>query len=203
MSLLRSLFGPSKEEIWRALANEIDAEYVDGGFWKGDKVQAQYGDWTVTLDTYTESSGKNSTTYTRIRAPYVNRDGLRFEVYRAGLFSGMGRALGMQDIEIGEPAFDEAFVLKGNNEAQVRRLFKNPLIRQLLEAQPAVHLEIWDDEGWFGPSFPQGVDELRFRVVGTIRDVEQLKQLFMLFAEVLNTLCHIGSAYEDDPGLDL
>lgn len=34
------LFGPSKKEIWKQLAAEIQANYVDGGFWKGDKVEA-------------------------------------------------------------------------------------------------------------------------------------------------------------------
>ena len=40
-------------------------------------------------------------------------------------------------------------------------------------------------------------------VGGVIRDVAVLKGLFDLFAEVLNTLCHIGSAYENDPQLSL
>ena len=46
-------FGPSKDEVWRQLCNEIGAEFVEGGFWKGSKVQAHVGPWTVTLDTYT------------------------------------------------------------------------------------------------------------------------------------------------------
>ena len=50
-------FGPSKDEVWRQLSQEIGAEYVEGGFWKGKKVQARVGPWTITLDTYTESSG--------------------------------------------------------------------------------------------------------------------------------------------------
>ncbi len=39
--------------------------------------------------------------------------------------------------------------------------------------------------------------------IGVIKDTERLKQLFDLFAEVLNHLCQIGSAYEDDPGMEL
>jgi hypothetical protein len=62
-------------------------------------------------------------------------------------------------------------------------------------------LEVCDDEGWFGAKFPEGVDELRFLAGGIIKDVARLKQLYDLFAEVLNHLCRIGSAYEDDPGL--
>ena len=113
MGFLRNLFGPSQEEIWQQLATEIGATFVDGGRWKGDKVQAQIKQWTVTIDTYTVSTGKTHMTFTRFRAPYVNADGFRFKIYRRSFFSGMGKALGMQDVEIGEPQFDEAFIRNG------------------------------------------------------------------------------------------
>jgi hypothetical protein len=83
----------------------------------------------------------------------------------------------------------------------VHLLFGNAEIRQLLEAQPAISLEVKDAKGWFGTSFPEGVDELYFQVAGVITDIERLKLLFDLFSETLNHLCHIGSAYEDDPKL--
>jgi hypothetical protein len=199
MGLLRSIFGPSKEEIWSQLAREIDAEFVEGSFWKGSLVRAQYKQWTLTLDTFTVSTGKNSTTYTRMRAPYVNPDGFQFTIYRTGFFTGLGKMLGMQDIEIGDAAFDRDFVCKGNQPEQVIRLLNNPVLRDLIYQQPEIYLHVRDDEGWFGATFPEGVDELCFQVVGVIKDVERLKALYLLFAEVLNTLCHIGSAYEDDP----
>ena len=203
MGFLRQLFGPSKEDIWRQLCQEIGALYVEGGFWKGDKVQVHHGQWTITLDTYTESSGETSATYTRIRAPYVNKDGFRFTIYRKSIFSGLGKLLGMQDVEVGYPEFDEAFIIKGNDETKLRALFANERIRQLIEMQPHVYLTVKDDEGWFSKSFPEGVDELCFRAAGIIKDPEQLKSLYYLFAETLNHLCHIGSAYENDPNLEL
>lgn len=190
MGFLRQLFGPSKEEIWRQLSAETGAAYVDGGFWKGDKVQARHQQWTITLDTYTQthSDGKttHSTTYTRIRAPYVNKDGFRFTIYRKGLFSHIAIWFGAQDIEIGYPQFDEEFIIKGNNEGKVRELFANPSILQLIQEQPSIHLTVKDDEGWFSKSFPEGVDELCFHVTGVIKDVERLKSLYELFALTLN-----------------
>jgi hypothetical protein len=203
MGLLRKLFGPSKDEVWRQLSAEIGGDFVEGGFWRGSKVQVRVNEWTITLDTYAESHGETSTTYTRLRAPYMNRDGFRFTVYRAGLFSELGKVLGMQDLEAGYPDFDRQFIVKGNDQAKVRALFGNPRIRQLIEEQPNIHLEVKDDEGWFGADFPEGVDELRFQVVGVIKDIHRLKSLYELFAEALNQLCHIGSAYEDDPKLKL
>jgi len=203
MSILRQIFGPSQEEVWRQLCSEIGAEFVEGGFWRGTKVQARVKEWTVTLDTYTVSTGKSHVTYTRMRAPYVNKDGFRFTIYRKGLFSELGKRLGMQDIEVGDPEFDRDFIIKGNDESKVLALFGNPRIRQLIQAQPSISLEVKDDEGWFSASFPEGVDELYFQVVGVVKDVERLKSLYELFAETLDHLSHIGSAYENDPHLAL
>jgi hypothetical protein len=196
-------FGPSKEDVWQRLCQEIGAEFVSGGLWKGSKVQARVGPWTITLDTYTVSSGESSETYTRIRAPYVNPDGFRFTIYRKGVFSDLGKLMGMQDIEVGEPEFDEAFIIKGDDEFKVRDLFANPRLRALIQAQPRIRLEVKDDEGWFRGRFPEGVDELHFQVGGVIKDLERLKGLFDLFTEALEQLCRIRAATKQDPRVTL
>ena len=200
---LRQLFGPSKEEIWRQLSTEIGAQYIDGGFWRGDKVQACVGEWIVTLDIYTVRAGNAHVQYTRLRAPFVNSDGFRFLVYRAGVFSELGKHLGMQDVEVGVPDFDRGFVIKGNNETLLRWFFADERVRSLLHEQPEVRLEVVDDEGWFGTRFPEGVDELRFQARGVIKDVRRLKQLFELFSATLERLCAMGSAYRDKPAVEL
>src|SRR5205823_4354155 len=153
------------------------------GFFQGDKIQAHVGPWTITLDSYTVSAGHSHVTYTRLRAPYINPDGFRFTIYRKGLFSELGKLLGVHDIEVGDPEFDEAFIIKGNDEFKVRDLFKGPRLRALIQAQPKFRLEVKDDEGWFRGQFPEGVDELYFQVGGVIKDVERLKGLYDVFVE--------------------
>src|SRR5262249_46998675 len=155
------------------------------------------------LDTYTDSSGHSHVTYTRMRAPYINPEGFRFTIYPKGFFSDLGKLLGMQDIEVGDFDFDEAFIIKGNDEDRVRASFSDPKIRQMIQDQPKIRLEVKDSEGWFGPKFPEDVDELRFQVVGVIKDVERLKALFDLFATVLDQLCRIGSAHKQEPRVEL
>jgi len=203
LAFLKNLFGPSRQEIWKQLCTEIGARYVDGGFWKGDKVQATHGPWTITLDTYTVSNGKTSTTYTRMRAPFVNTESFRFTVYRKGIFSDIGKWFGMQDIEIGDEAFDRDFILKSNQELKLQELLGSSGLRDLIDRQPEIYFAVKDDEGYFGSSFPEGVDELYFQVVGVIKDVERLKLLYELFSETLEQLCRIGSANENAPNVSL
>lgn len=201
--MLRALFGPSKDEIWSQVAEEIGGDYIDGGFWGHDALVYEYGEWTFVLDTYTIRSNKTSTTYTRMRAPFVNQDGLYFKIYREGFFSSLGRFFGMQDIEIGHSRFDDDFVIKGNSEEQIRLFLNDEELKKRFLQQPQCLLEIRDDEGWFGPSYPEGVDELYFSCIGIIRDVSVLKNLFELFSLSLERLVQIDSAYEDDPRVKL
>ncbi len=201
--MLQKLFGSVKEKNWRRLADEVGGEFVPGGFLKDSKVRLRYRQWTFTLDLQTESSGENSVIYTRLRAPYVNRGGFRFTIYRKGFFSNLGKRLGMQDIEIGDPAFDDAFIIKGTDENLLRSLLADRRIRQLIERQPAIHLTVRDNEGWFKRKFPEDVDELCFQVPGILTDLDQLKSLFDLFAAILDRLCESGAAYQDNPGVEL
>lgn len=186
---LMAFWGPHHEEVWRELAALIGGEFTDGGWFGQDKVELRWKSWLITLDKYVVSTGKSSTVYTRIRAPYVNRDGFRFKVYREGYFTGLGKAMGLtQDIEIGDPGFDREFVVQGNDPAKVRAMLGQVGLRRLIEAQPKISFEVKDDEGWFGGPFPEGVDELYFVAHGIIKDLGQLRDLFRLFAEVLDYL---------------
>jgi hypothetical protein len=203
MNTLRKWFGPSKEEIWRQLANETGADYVEGGFWKRGKVEAKHDQWTITLDTYAVSTGKTTMVFTRLRAPYVNPDHFRFTIYRRGLFSDIAKWFGMQDISVGHEDFDRDFIIKATDEGKLRALFDNPRLRELIAAQPEIHLTVKDEEGWPGTAFPPDTDELCFHVQGIIKDVNRLKLLFDLFAETLDQLCLIGSAYEEAPKVKL
>lgn len=201
--MLRSLFGPSKAEIWSQMAADIGANYIEGGWFKGDGVVYRHGEWTLVLDTYTVRSQNSSTTYTRLRAPFVNRDGLYFKIYREGVFSSVGKFFGMQDLQIGDPFFDETFVIKGNDQRQLTRLLADQDLKDLIHEQSRISLEIRDDEGWFGADFPDGVDQLYFCRVGVMYDVNELKSLFELFTYTLTRLVQIDSAYEDDPNVEL
>ena len=201
MGILKEIFGPSKDEIWSQISRDIGGEFIDGGFWKKDVLVYQHGEWTILLDTYTVSNGKSSTTYTRMRAPFVNKDGTYFKVYREGFFSAIGKFFGMQDIEIGDAYFDDQFIIKGNNPGTLKELFADQRIKDLIHLQPRIEFEIKNDDGWFSTHFPEGVDQLYFSCVGIMKKTERLKALFELFSATLERLVEIDSAYACDPNI--
>jgi hypothetical protein len=94
MAILAKIFGPTKDDVWTRLAEQVGGEFTEGGWLGVDDVRVQVGAWTVTLDTRTvrtvHSGQATETTYTRMRAPYLNKDGFQFTIYRAGLFTSIG-----------------------------------------------------------------------------------------------------------------
>src|SRR5262245_23935396 len=133
--MIRHLFGPSRNEVWKKLAAEMQGLYISGSFATAPKVEVEHGYWTLTLDTYAVSTGKTVMCFTRMRAPFVNPENFRFRIYRKSVFSDLAKALGMQDIEIGDPPFDDEFIIQSTDEEKLRRLLWNDKLRALLSQQ--------------------------------------------------------------------
>lgn len=196
MSILRSLFGPSKEEIWSQIASEYNGQFKNGGFFGKDEVHIIYEDWEIILDHFSRKSGKSRRSYTRIRAPFLNRDNLYFKLYREGFFTGIAKYFGMKDIQLNNEDFDNQFVLKGNDEFKITWIFDSTFVKQYLFQIDRIMLEIKDGSGMFWSSkYEDGNDELYFEQSGILKDIEQLRSLFELFAAVLEKITELDSGY--------
>ena len=164
-----------QDAAWAQLASEIGAEFTKGKFFRSNTVKAKVRDATVTLETYSVPSGDSNTTYTRMWAPVQGQDGFQFTIFRLGFISKLDKALGAQDIDIGEPEFDREFVVQGNNEPKVRALLANLRLRQLIQGQKSIRFGI-------------NKNILTYEAQGVIKDIERLKSLFELFKETLTQL---------------
>lgn len=198
MGVLNEIFGPDKKTAWRQFAKETGAAYIDGHFGNSDRIEISFEKWQIVFDVYISrvmsGSASYQQAYTRVRAPFIPRDDLKFSVYRKGLLSSIGKLFGAQDIVVGDPVFDDAFIIKGNDEYKIQSLFSSDKLRKLILSQKDVHLEKISDEGFWGEKLPQGISELYFNVEDEITDVEQLKNLQLLFEELLTQLSKTGSA---------
>ncbi|MEM6765691.1 MAG: DUF3137 domain-containing protein [Bacteroidota bacterium] len=193
-----SFFGKQKENIWKKLSEEIGAEYIPAKRGKAsEKIIAKHENWTIIIDTYLTSH--YGTKGTKITAPYVNRDSFYFRIYRGNVVSRFSTRLGLQDIIIGHKQFDHDFIIQGNDERKLKVLFDNDVIRKIISWQPYIHLSSKVDDEWVIDEWREGISELVFITPSLIMDKDRLRDLYELFAELLNHLCHMGSAYEDDP----
>ncbi len=196
------LFGPSRHHIWKQVSKRVGAKVYGDSVFSAGKMVLRYKAWDIILDIY-KTGSKNQNKYTRLRATYVNRDGFSFKIYREGFFSKLGKYFGMEDFEVGFDRFDKDFIIQGNDYYKLIQFLENEKLRQLIQRQADVRLEVIDNEGIFVHKYPENVDKLEFIASGVIKDVKKLVLLFELFKVALDQLVEIGGAYERETGVNL
>jgi hypothetical protein len=104
--------------VYCRLAQTYGGSCIQAGAFGRPSVRFQYKGVAVLVDVYS-TGGKNPTFYTQL---HVNWPGaaIRLEVYPERFFSRIGKLFGMEDIEIGDPQFDEQYIVKSNDLAAVR-----------------------------------------------------------------------------------
>lgn len=196
MASLRERFADQENALWKKLSDELGGKLTDEKGARHDKVVAQVGSWTVTLDQHSEAGYRSEHIYTRLRAMFVNPDGLRFAVSHQSVFNNIGKLVGMQDIQVAHEPFDKMFLIQGSDPDKIKVLFDDDKLRELVKLEPNVHLQVRDAGSWFEDYFKDEIDELVLEVEGEVKDLHRLKRLFDLFARTLDGMCQLGSAYE-------
>ncbi len=194
----RNRFAHHQDEVWRKLSQELGGVFRDEEGWRHDQVEIKDGDWTVTLSFTSHRAGRSEAIYTCFRAPYINPDKFRFELYREELAHGLGKIFGAQDVQIGDKTVDKMFMIKATDEEKLKRLLAPADLRTLLATEKDLHVVVRDAGKAFSGEFPDGVDELVVEVPGRVDDGERLKRLYKLFALLLQGIGRFSSAYTSD-----
>ena len=77
-------------------------------------VEGERGGRVVRFFTFTTGSGKSRQTWQACGVRCENPQGLTFQLGTQNALSRLGVLLGMQDVEVGDAAFDQRFVVKTN-----------------------------------------------------------------------------------------
>lgn len=106
---------------WNTAAGKLGLFYSEGGMMQNHRMSGKIQGLPVTVETFTRGSGKNSQKYTRYRVHYDRSLVLGLRITKEGFFSGVGKALGAQDIETGDASFDNSLLIKGNSPIGVKQ----------------------------------------------------------------------------------
>lgn len=128
---------------------------------------------------YAVSTGNSSTTYTTVRTSLENPKGLTFRFGKEGLFSKMGKSLGMQDICTGDERFDKLFMVKCSDEAFI--------LQALLPQVREKFLDVWERHKAKGRITLKDT-ALSYDEVGSIRN-EAARERIAAIAELI---CDLG-----------
>ncbi|MFS8798762.1 hypothetical protein [Synechococcus sp. R60.3] len=147
--LLQAGFGLFERGHGRRFYNSMSKRLIDGT------------EITVFDYQYTRGRGKSSSTY-RQSVFYAYHEDLHLPRFRLhpenALFHGIAKAFGMQDINFeSHPKFSRSYLLRGENEAQVRLRF-HPGVLGFWEQHPnycaegaGAHLILWQNDRQVNP----------------------------------------------------
>jgi hypothetical protein len=139
-----------RRKSWQALARRLGLRY------ENDQIYGVLHGQQVHVFLEARGSGRNRTVYTVVSSMIVPAFDLGLTIYRHGFFSTVGEWMGMKDIDIGDPAFDQAFVIKGDEPSRVQALLAHGGLRAALA-----------DAHRSGARFSVGDDGFRVETTGT------------------------------------
>jgi len=105
--------------MWEELSKQVRGYHEKGKHTLYGRITTNAGPWEIILDTYSRRMGdsySNTKSYTRMRAPFINHDSLTCEIYNSTFSSEIAKAMGMQDIVVGDDYFDDKFIIKSKLE---------------------------------------------------------------------------------------
>lgn len=123
--------------VWRRAAEELDGTFTprETGFLtsKPRRIDVDIDGRHITVDHYAVSSGNTTSYYTRVQtrcdAPYD----LKLRVSKTDGFSGIARAVGFQDVPVGDPRFDEDYIIKAS-DPELASMWINQPVREAIVA---------------------------------------------------------------------
>ena len=199
-SITMGIFGPNKKEAWGEFAKTMGAKYIDAKAFKNvAQVVLPYKFWEIVLDTYTVSTGKSSTTYTRIRAVYKTGEDFDFKIFKTTVFTRMAKALGRVYAPTGNEEFDNIFSIRSQQEALVEKTFENPKLREMFFALSRVYFQTKKSVGKKEARGVSDEKELYYQTAGIIKDSETLTIIFGIMIFLLDVFEANGIAKSENP----
>jgi hypothetical protein len=182
-------------DVWAAFAAEVGGRWNTPAYGEDARIEVPHpaGPIVIETDVTMVMVGKvmvpvYSTTFTAMRPSLPAH---RFSVSRASFATSVAQWFGALDIQVDDPTFDQAFVLKGDTPDVVRSLFADAALRtQYLDAFEG-SLALKDDTAFFSDPTP-GQDPLEITVSGIIEEPHRLRRLHALLAATLTRLAALG-----------
>jgi hypothetical protein len=113
---------------WTAAAEELGIQLEQANFLSSPKMRGSIGGFGVTVETF--SGGSNNNTYTRYQVTYPSLN-MGLSLRSENPFTKITRFFGVQDVEVGDPRFDDTFQVQADSEEMIRS-FLTPRRREAL-----------------------------------------------------------------------
>lgn len=205
MTLIQTGFNKGQKELWKSFAKQVGGEIIEGGKYNPDSLVYKHRVWTVVLDELVRMAkgAVNGALVTRLRIPIVNRFGFRFKVHKEDQFMKVFKLFGSQDIQMGDPQFDEKFIIEGNHVEMVKHILSDEIIKESLLMMPNAMFTLRTDEEMYGDQFPEGIDLLEIDILGKINTLGSLTAMHHILTRTCEALESFDLSFATDPQVKL
>lgn len=139
-------------ENWASFAARNNMQYMGTTF---GGMSGWYNRVAIRINTITRGSGKNRTTYTQFHATIASPMPHGLVLYKEGFFSKVGKMLGGQDVQVGDAAIDNAFIIKAEDLLGAHKLLSIQQVRSallsLVQRHPGLRVDgrtvMWEQTG--------------------------------------------------------
>ncbi len=182
---------------WEAAAERTGGVVVRDAGGKPLELLIRHGPWTIRVEESFNAATKGVDT--SARAAFAGSDWFRCSIRRKTVMADLLVWLGMQDVQVGHPEFDSEFVVKGNDDAEIRQLFADGRLRALLLAHPGGRLQVTDPEQSMHAApedATHGLGEVVYERPGRAPDAADLHAMAAVVGETLDQLLRMGAIAE-------
>ena len=192
MSFHSDLFG--WDYVWRHFADQKGGQVIEGATGL-DGIVIPAGDGSTVLITPFVHHGKKRSKGTTVMTAFHPADDFVFSIQTEKLSDQVGKAFGMQDVQVQDAEFDGKFLIQGNDDARIQRLFENVYLKDAILLQPPTQLRIEHDSSHFDPEWTVrgGSHVLVYRYDHLMEKIDQLQTAFDVVTTTLVQLAVLGA----------
>jgi hypothetical protein len=141
---------------WEASARLLEGRYVPRALGQARQVTAERSGREVVIDHAHLRIGEQHAMCTRLRCRAEGPGELKLRITPAGGFSGLARAVGFEDVPVGDEDFDAEYVIKAS-DPEIASLWLNAAVRKRIQAVPDFRFKL--ERGRVEALCPYLVDE--------------------------------------------
>ena len=194
MNLLKKLKDWTKNDAWEELAIDIGGKHIQSAWGTPDALLLDYKNWRLKITNHAVGHKPASI---MIRVPFKTESSFNFNIYREGLIAMIGKTFGMQDIVIGDHEFDRQFIIKSNNESQIKKFLDSEELKRKIEDLDDCNILITKESYSIDNYTPKGVKHLVFRSEFGFSGLHQIKPLTEIFKLILDRLVELNIASDE------
>ncbi|WP_347159735.1 hypothetical protein [Pontibacter chitinilyticus] len=174
---MKEFTGNTEAEVWQQVAADMAAQK---GVLRYTAMLTQQGrQMLFDLDIDLGGGFESGISTTTFKAAVPAQIPLRFHLYEQDLLHEIGKVLGMEDVKLGYPEFDDAFIVQTNQPETLKKIFANEETRRILRkhSSASLKLDVEDDT--------PNAAILRFRKDEAIGELTDLQEVYHVMWEIL------------------